>query len=93
VALPEAMRERYVKHVYGQLSEAYRGLLLTLDYDQRQMDGPPFCVDDGEVQAIFAGHSVATLIDRRDILEKDPKFKERGLNKLDTLVYRLQRQA
>lgn len=89
VALPAEMRERYVKHVYGQLSTDYRGLLITLDYDQRQMNGPPFSVQDDEVQAIFAGHSTATLIDRRDILEKEPKFKERGLTRLDTLVFQL----
>ena len=93
VALPKDMRERYAKHVYGQLSDAYRALLITLDYDQSQMEGPPFSVGDAEVQAIYAGHSDATLIDRRDILEKEPKFKERGLAKLDTLVYRLQRRT
>ncbi|CAM4183984.1 thiopurine S-methyltransferase [Bordetella tumbae] len=92
VALPEDMRERYAKHVYGQLSDAYRGLLITLDYDQSQMEGPPFSVGDDEVQVIYAGHSDATLIDRRDILDKEPKFKERGLARLDTLVYRLQRR-
>jgi len=92
VALPEDMRGRYAKHVYGQLSDAYRGLLITLDYDQSQMEGPPFPVGDDEVQAIYAGHSDAALIDRRDILDKEPKFKERGLAKLDTLVYRLQRR-
>lgn len=91
IALPAAMRERYAKQVYGRLSPAYRGLLITLDYDQSQMDGPPFAVKDEEVQAIFAGHSQATVIDRRDILDKEVKFKERGLASLDTLVYRLQR--
>jgi len=93
VALPAAMRARYARHVYGQLSNAYRGLLITLDYDQAQMEGPPFSVPDEEVQAVYAGHSEAVLIDRRDILAKEPKFVERGLTQLDTLVYRLQRQG
>ncbi|HYG43888.1 MAG TPA: thiopurine S-methyltransferase [Bordetella sp.] len=90
VALPPGMRARYARHVYGQLSPAYRGLLITLDYDQSQMEGPPFSVRDDEVQAVYAGHSDALLIDRRDILAKEPKFAERGLTQLDTLVYRLQ---
>lgn len=90
VALPTEMRERYAKHVYGQLSDAYRGLLITLDYEQSQMEGPPFSVRDDEVQAIYAAHSDAILIDRRDILAKEPKFIERGLKQLDTLVFRLQ---
>src|SRR5690606_18613610 len=93
VALPADMRARYARHVYGQLSESYRGLLITLDYEQSQMDGPPFSVRDDEVQALYAAHSHAELIDRRDILDKEPKFAERGLTQLDTLVYRLSRRA
>lgn len=92
IALPEGMRRRYVQHVYGQLSPEYRGLLLTLDYPQDNMDGPPFSVTDAEVQSLFAGHSDATVIDRRDILEKEPKFIERGLKRLDTVVYDLKRK-
>src|SRR5690606_30771572 len=90
VALPAAMRQRYVVHVYGQLAKNYRGLLLTLDYDQNEMDGPPFAVNDAEVQGLYAGHSRARLIDQRAILEKEPKFKERGLTRLDTLVFQLE---
>ncbi|MDS1140492.1 thiopurine S-methyltransferase [Pusillimonas sp. SM2304] len=89
VALPAGMRRRYVEHVYGQLASQYRGLLLTLDYEQEQMDGPPFALKDAEVQSLYAGHSRATLIDQRGILDKEPKFVERGLSRLDTLVYRL----
>jgi thiopurine S-methyltransferase len=91
IALPEDMRPRYVQHVYGQLSDRYRGLLLTLDYPQDQMDGPPFSVTDVEVQRLFAGRSFATVIDQRDILQKEPKFIERGLTRLDTVVYDLKR--
>lgn len=89
VALPAAMRTRYVDHVYGRLSPRYRGLLLTLDYPQEQMDGPPFSLDDAEVQSLYAAHSRAEIIDRRGILDKEPKFAARGLTRLDTIVYRL----
>jgi thiopurine S-methyltransferase len=57
------------------------------------MDGPPFSVGDAEVQAIFASHSDALVIDRRDILDKEPKFSERGVTRLDTVVYQLQRKG
>lgn len=92
IALPEDMRARYVQHVYGQLSDQYRGLLLTLEYQQAEMEGPPFSVTEAEVQPLFAGHSEATVIDRRDILQKEPKFIERGLSRLDTVVYDLKRK-
>lgn len=91
VALPQAMRGRYVDHVYGQLAPDYQGVLITLDYDQAQMDGPPFSVADAEVQALFSPHSQADIISRRDMLDKEPKFAQRGLTHLDTVVYRLAR--
>ncbi|MBF6616868.1 MAG: thiopurine S-methyltransferase [Candidimonas sp.] len=93
VALPQDMRQRYVDHVYAQLAPKYRGLLLTLDYEQEQMDGPPFAVGDAQVQSLYAQHTDASLIDRRGILDKEPKFAERGLTRLDTLVYILSRRT
>ncbi|QAA94175.1 thiopurine S-methyltransferase [Pollutimonas thiosulfatoxidans] len=93
VALPQDMRQRYVDHVYAQLAPKYRGLLLTLDYEQEQMDGPPFAVGDAQVQSLYAQHTDASLIDRRGILDKEPKFAERGLTRLDTLVYTLSRRT
>ena len=91
VALPPQMRQRYVTYVYGQLPDAYLGLLLTLDYPQNEMDGPPFSVENDEIQSLYQAHTNAQLIDRRGILEKEPKFSERGLTRLDTVVYRLSR--
>lgn len=90
IALPGGLRGRYARHVYGQLPADYRGILLTLDYSQAQMAGPPFSVADTDVQALFAGHSRATLLDRRNILDKEPKFAARGVQRLDSLTYRLQ---
>lgn len=91
VALPDSMRARYVDHIYAQLPAHYEGLLITLDYPQAQMEGPPFSVPDAEVQRLYAPHTQAMLLSRRDMLEKEPKFAERGLSMMDTLVYHLKR--
>ena len=90
IALPPPMRDPYVRHVYGQLAGGYRGILITLDYAQEQMGGPPFSVPDAEVQALYAGNSEAIIVSRRGILEEEPKFAERGLKKLEEIVYRMQ---
>jgi len=91
VALPTAMRPRYADHVYRQLRPGCRGLLITLDYPQDQMDGPPFSVPDAEVQALFAGHTDAVVLERLDILHEEGKFLQRGVERLDTVVYQLLR--
>ena len=69
-----------------------RGLLITLDYPQEEMAGPPFSIADSEAQALFQGVAPAAIIDRRDILDKEPKFQAAGVSRLDTVVYRLGQQ-
>jgi thiopurine S-methyltransferase len=93
IALPPPMRPRYVQHVYTQLPAGCRGLLVTLDYQQDQMAGPPFSVGDDEVHSLYTPHTQATLLARHDSLAKEPKFAQRGVQRLDTLVYALQRMA
>ena len=90
IALPPPMRAPYVDHVYRQMPARYRGLLITLDYRQELMNGPPFSVPDDEVQDLYRGHAEAEILERSDILREEPKFAERGLKALDTLAYRLQ---
>jgi thiopurine S-methyltransferase len=89
VALPAPMRARYAHHVYGGLGACFRGLLLTLEYEQHLMEGPPFSVTADEVQTLFDGHAGTREIDRLDIITKEPKFAERGLARLDSVTWRL----
>ncbi len=91
VALPPPMHERYVRHVYGQLPAACRTLLLTLEYDQREMAGPPFAVLEDEVRDLYASCAGVAVLDRRGILDKEPSFAARGLTRLETVVYELRR--
>ena len=89
VALPPPMRERYARHVYGQLPAGCRTLLVTIEYDQREMQGPPFAVLETEVRALYQPCAEVVTLDRRDILAKDPALAARGVTKLDTVVYAL----
>ena len=89
VALPPEMRSRYVEHVYGGLAAGYRGMLLTLEYDIALMDGPPFSIPSNEVGALFSGHTQPRELNRMDIIEHELKFAERGLDTLNSVVWRL----
>ena len=48
VALPKAMRNRYTAHLMEVTDKAPQ-LLVTYEYDQSVMDGPPFSISDEEV--------------------------------------------
>lgn len=90
IALPEQMRKRYVAHLQAILPVSAKGLLITLDYDQAQIDGPPFAVTDAEVQALFAAWHPLELA-AHDVLEDSPKFQQAGASHLLERVYRLSR--
>ncbi|MBD3739026.1 MAG: thiopurine S-methyltransferase, partial [Pseudomonas balearica] len=65
------------------------GLLITLEYPQAEKAGPPFSVEQPEVEALFAAPWQQTLLERRDILDQEPRFREEGLSALATAVYHL----
>ncbi|HEY1742604.1 MAG TPA: thiopurine S-methyltransferase [Granulicella sp.] len=48
VAFPEPMRDRYAVHLVDITDHAPQ-LLISYEYDQRLLDGPPFSVSDDEV--------------------------------------------
>lgn len=93
IALPPDTRRRYVDHVYGGLPAHCRGLLLTVDYPQHEMEGPPFAVSSVEVDMLYAERWVIETLDERDILANEPKFAERGLTRMCTRVYRLEHRV
>jgi len=53
VALPYAMRQAYTQHLIT-ITQAAPQLLLTFEYDQAQMNGPPFSVAAQEVSQHYA---------------------------------------
>ncbi|MGV8842743.1 MAG: thiopurine S-methyltransferase [Pseudomonas sp.] len=91
IALPPELRERYTAHLTSILPLACQGLLITLDYDQAQMSGPPFAVTDQEVQRLLGAAWQPHLLETRDVLEDNLRFLQRGLSRLDERVYRLAR--
>ena len=90
IALPPDMRERYVAHLDSILPEACRGLLVTLEYPQEQMVGPPFSVPDSEVRERFHGGWKLEQLHSAEVLQQNLRFAERGVQALHERVYRLQ---
>ncbi len=93
IALPAEMRERYAAHLTSILPRSCEGLLITLDYDQALMEGPPFAVVDEEVQRLLTDGWRLQFLEVRNVLpEQNWKFLQRGLDRLDERVYRLVRR-
>jgi len=78
VALPESMRVDYAQHLKS-LSPDAEQFLVTLDYDQQRMDGPPFALSDSEVLAHYRNSHTIDSMEERELIDQEPRFKERGL--------------
>ncbi len=89
IALPPQTRVRYVQHLMSILPGGVRSLLITLDYPQEQMEGPPFSVTEDEVRALFGKTLGVEKLAAMDILGEALHFRERGLTRLEEHVYRL----
>jgi thiopurine S-methyltransferase len=61
VALPSSMRERYSEHL-PKITQGAPQLLITYEYDQLLMDGPPFSVNRAEVEQRYGARYRLTAI-------------------------------
>jgi thiopurine S-methyltransferase len=68
VALPEQMRIRYTKHI-TDITGNVPQLLITYEYDQNRMDGPPFSVSNAEVKQHYQASYELSLLASIDIIE------------------------
>lgn len=93
VALPPELRQRYARHLCNKLPPTAPVLLVTMDYEQAQMPGPPFSVSEAEVRALYSEHYDVKTLYTKDILVEQPRFRERGLTRLDERAYHLTRRA
>jgi len=93
IALPQDMRPAYVKKLTSLLSEGTRSLLLTLEYPQQEMAGPPFSVTPFEVDQLFSDHYDIELLHTEDCLANQPRFREKGLTSLVEHTFLLNKRA
>lgn len=86
VAMPAEMREQYIARLKNLLNPGARILLVTLDYQQDEMVGPPFSVPESEVMRHFSEFKVTKLY-RDEANETHPKIAKQGLTRFAEEVY------
>jgi len=89
VALPPEMRKAYVRHLLNLLQGGTQILLVTFDYPQAEMPGPPFALSSAEIEALYGEHAEIRLLARTDALAQNPRFRQRGLTSLQESIYLL----
>lgn len=88
IALPEAMRSDYAKHLKSMLAKDATLLLVTMDYVPDEMSGPPFHITLDEIKQQFPEGRVEELC-RCSLLDTHPRWKELELSRLDEVLYKI----
>ncbi len=82
IAFDPDQRRRYAEFFCAKLPKGAPVLMLTLEYPQGIMDGPPFSVGEMEVRERFASRYHVEHLETRDIIENQPHFQQKGLPEL-----------
>jgi len=87
VALTVDLREKYAAHLYSIISTDCRLLLLTLNYPQSQISGPPFAVNEAEVASLFSQGFECQQLQCFNDIENEPKFLRAGVDFIEKATY------
>lgn len=88
IALPPAMRQNYAEKLI-ELTPLAPKLLITLEYEQTKMEGPPFSVTESEVIELYQADYKVTQQLAQDVLSNNTKFIDKGLDYMNECVYQL----
>ena len=90
VAIEKPDRKEYVDHLISFLDPAGRILLITLEYNQNQMEGPPYSVPQEEIESLFSPLCSLKLLETCDVL--DDRFRKKGLTHLLEHVFLIEKK-
>ncbi len=93
IALPPDMRKKYVEHLMSCLPADVQILLMTIDYPQEKVDGPPFSVPVEEVKSLYGSCAEIRLLEREYLLTENPRFKARGVSHVHENVFLIKKSA
>ena len=89
VAIESFNRSSYVEHMFQLIPPAIPALLITLEYNQSQMQGPPFSVPVSEIQQLYQSRYEIELLESNEQIHERPKWREKGLESLLETAMRL----
>lgn len=89
IALPVDMRQEYVNHLAELCPMDNPRLLITLEYDQSSMNGPPFSMSAEELHQLYPQKDEVIRLEATDIIKDNERFREKGLDRLLESVWRI----
>ena len=93
IALPQQMRVDYADHMASILQPGSQIFLISMDYDESKMKGPPFSVEQQEVNQLFGQGFSIEIITQSSGPDIVGNLSKRGLDTLNEKVYLLTRHG
>ena len=93
IALPPDQRAVYADHMQRILPEGAQTLLLTLEYDQAKVPGPPFSVPAEEVEVLYSARCAIHELGNEAVTDLPPHFKAQGFKTVAQRAYRIVKNA
>jgi len=91
IAMNPSIRPRYYRHMLSIIPPTCNMLLVTLEYEQSEMSGPPFSVPAEEVRGGYSDAFTIGELDGADIIDQQPRWRNAGLSALRESVFGLTR--
>jgi len=63
--------------------------VVTLEYDEQRMEGPPFSVSPAEMHSRYSTRYGVRNSGCADVIDEQPRFRERGLDALTERAFLL----
>jgi len=92
VAFPREMQKDYSKLLAAHLAGQAQILLVSLSYDQTEMEGPPFSTPADRIEDLFQSSFDIKALDHAMTLEENGNLKKRGLTSLTESCYLLKKR-
>jgi thiopurine S-methyltransferase len=92
VAMPHVLQEAYAAQLTALTPSGVPVLLVALNYDPSEMEGPPFQIGPEQIEALFARAFQIEVLERRDGLAASQNLRKRGLTALEETAIRLVRR-
>ena len=91
IALERDDRPRYYAHMLSILPVSCDMLLISLEYDQAEMSGPPFSVPTDEILQRYSNAFSVQMLETSNIIDERPRWRKVGLSALQESVFSLTR--
>lgn len=89
IAMPPEMRSEYCRQIQRLSDNKAPILLITMEYPQSEMQGPPFSVNTDEVMSVYGDDYQVKLGETQEILKQEGRFREKGVSRMEEHVFTL----